>query len=262
MIDLHCHLLPGIDDGPATMEESLALACAASAAGTRTIAATPHIDHRYEVTGEQVAAGVEGLTAALTEAGIDLEVRRGGEIALDRLIHLDRSERDRLRLGGGPFLLLEAPLSPAAGNFDAFLSQLRDQGEQILLAHPERCPAFQRRPERLTRLVDAGVLCSITASSLSGAFGAPVRSFTLDLLREGLVHDVASDSHGALDRAPDLVGPFPEIERELPGVSDQAQWLTVDAPHAILTGSPLPAKPPLPVPRRRLRLKWPRAGKG
>ncbi len=250
MIDLHCHLIPAVDDGPETMEGALALARAARDAGTQTIVATPHIDHRWNVGSSEVTAGVSTVRAALEEADIDLRVFAGGEIALPRLLELTDAEREPLRLGGGPYLLLESPHTPAAGSFDSFLLDLRRRGEEIVLAHPERSPPFHRRPERLVSLVEAGVLCSITAASLTGGFGRVVRSFALELLREGFVHNVASDSHDAARRGPDLATPLAGLTRHLPGMASQLDWLTVDVPAAILAGGALP---PRPAVRRRLR---------
>lgn len=254
MIDLHCHLIPGLDDGPANMDETLELARAAVAGGTRTIVATPHIDHRWGVQPAQIQPGVAAVREALDEAGIELDVLAGAEIALSRFVELRDEERNGLRLGNGPYLLLESPHTEASGNFDTFVLRLRDQGEDILLAHPERCPLFLRRPERLERLVDAGVLCSITAASMSGRFGNTVRSLALDLLRRGMVHDVASDSHDAARRCPELGAAFVDAERELPGIGQHAPWLTEEAPAAILAGEELPPRPPLPRTRLRHRL--------
>src|SRR5204862_3298866 len=128
------------------------------------------------------------------------------------------AEREGLRLGPGPYALLECPHTQAAGNFDSYIRQLLDRGEDVLLAHPERSPMFLRRPERLERLVNAGVLCSITAASVGGRFGSTVRRLALDLLRRGMVHNVASDSHDAERRGPDLHEGLKSAERELPGI--------------------------------------------
>lgn len=256
MIDLHCHLLPGIDDGPATLEDSLALARAAAAAGTRTMVATPHIDHRWGVEPTEVPAMVERMRAALAEAHIELEVQVGGEIALSRLADLDSEQIHAVRLGGGPYLLLECPHRSTAGTeFPSFVERLRSRGEEIVLAHPERSPTFQRSPDRLAALVRDGVLTSITAASLFGTFGGPVRSFSLRLLREGLVHNLASDSHDAERRGPELLAGLQAAERDLPGVLGQADWLTQHVPEAILAGTQLPIRPQLP-PRRRGVRHW------
>lgn len=251
MIDLHSHILPGLDDGPADLAGSLALARAAVAAGTTTIAATPHIDSRMRLTAADREAPLARLRAGLDEAGIPLTVVTGGEIALDRFLELEEDELAQLRLGDGPFLLLECPLSPAAGAFDRLLSALLQRGQPMLLAHPERCPAFQRRPERLAELVGAGALAQVTAGSFAGAFGRTVQGAAAHMLAEGLVHDLSSDAHDAEHRGPDLREGLEAAERELPGAAALADWLTVDVPQAILAGAPAPPRPPVTVRRRR-----------
>jgi protein-tyrosine phosphatase len=238
-------MLPGVDDGAPDMAGALAMARVAVASGTTAMALTPHIDERWSVKPSEVGTRAGALVQALHEADIPLEVLTGGEVALSRLIDLSEQELDEVRLGEGPYLLLEAPLSPSAGDFDMILLRLRERGEQILLAHPERSPLFQRDPERLVRLVGAGVLCSITAGSIWGQFGKRARRFTLDILREGLVHDVASDAHDHQRRPPGLGEALDSAAAEIPGISSQVDWLTRLAPAAILAGEPLPPKPPL-----------------
>ncbi len=254
MIDLHCHLLPGVDDGPPDLEASLALARAAAGTGTRTIVATPHIDRRWGVEPADVPAAVDRVRAALQDAHVELEVRPGGEVDVARLAELTPDELDSVRLGGGPYVLLESPHATSRGaGFHTAVAQLCRRGERILLAHPERCPIFHRRPGDLADLVRAGALCSITSSALLGRFGGTVREFALRMLRDGLVHNVASDAHEAQRRGPELLAGLQAAERELPGLLRQADWLTRDVPAAVLSGGPLPPRPPLPSRRRRLR---------
>jgi len=242
VIDLHCHVLPGVDDGPRELSAALALARAAAEAGATVLVATPHIDLRWRLEPLQLPARVAALQRELDERGIALQLRVGGEIALPRLPDLDEQELDTVRLGGGPYLLLECPLEPASWDFDVALMRLRERGESILLAHPERCPLFQREPQRLAQLVRAGLLCSITAGSMWGQFGSLARAFCARLLHDGLVHDVASDAHDARRRPPGLGEAFASMERELPGISAQRRWLTQLAPEAILNGTPLPPR--------------------
>ena len=249
MIDLHSHILPGVDDGPADLEGSILLAQAAVAGGTRTIAATPHIEFDFGVDPLAVAGWVADLQAQLRERAIALEVVTGGEIALSRLADLSEEELLALRLGGGPFLLVESPFSPSVGDFGPILLDLISRGHGVLLAHPERSPAFLRHPGRLREMVDAGVLVQITASSLAGDFGTAPRRFALELLREGLVHVVASDAHDHISRSPSLAA----VERVAPGLEDH---LTRAVPAAILYGEPLPDAPdyaPLGFWRRLVR---------
>ena len=252
MIDLHCHLLPGIDDGPATLDESLALARALAEAGSMTVVATPHVDHRWEVDPREIVPAVGRMAKHVAREGIGLEVRAGAEVALPRFADLTPEELAMVRVGDGPYLLLESPHTAAAGDFHTFVATLARRGQRIVLGHPERCPSLQRRPDGVAKMVAEGVLCSITAASLTGAFGEPVRSFALDLLRNGLVHNVASDAHDAERRGPSLLDGLRAADRELPGVMAQADWLTRGVPEAILSGTSLPPRPPLPARRRRL----------
>jgi protein-tyrosine phosphatase len=251
VIDLHSHIAFGIDDGPADIEGSLELARAAVAAGTTTIAATPHIDSHYNLTADDREAPLAAVQAAVAEQGIPLKVIAGAEVALDRYVDMETDELARLRLGDGEHLLLECPLSTAAGAFDRFLHTLLHRGVRMLLAHPERCPDFQRRPDRLDALVRGGALAQVTSASLSGRFGSVVQDAALHMLAEGLVHDIASDAHDARRRGPDLQEGLEAAERELPGAHALADWLAVDIPQAIVTGGPIPRRPPVVLERRK-----------
>jgi protein-tyrosine phosphatase len=256
VIDLHSHILFGIDDGPADLDGSLAFARAAVAAGTTTIAATPHIDAMYGLMPADRDEPLAAVRSAIAREGIPLAVINGAEIALDRYLDLDPEQLDSLRLGDGEFLLLECPLSSAAGAFDRFLSALLSRGVRMLLAHPERCPDFQRRPERLAALVSSGALAQVTSASLSGRFGRTVQAASLHMLAEGLVHDLSSDSHDAVRRGPDLREGLEAASRELPGSAALADWLTVDVPGAIITGGPIPRRPPVVITPAKPKRRW------
>jgi protein-tyrosine phosphatase len=247
VIDLHTHVLPGIDDGPETIEGSLELARAALAAGTRTLVATPHINRAYGNDPPRVRDAADRLRERLAQEAVELELLTGGEISTGRLPRLSDEELGALRLGDGPYLLIEAPLTAGgAWQLTEIVERLIDDGHGVLLAHPERCPGLQRDPGLLRGLVARGALCSITAGALTGQFGRTVNRFALDLLREGLVHDVASDTHDTHRRPPDLREPLTSAATQLQGLEGQVKWLTQDAPAAILAGEPLPERPPLP----------------
>ena len=257
MIDLHSHILPGLDDGPADLEGSLALARAAVATGTHTIAATPHVDSDYNVKPADRDRPMSRLVEAIRAEGLPLEVVPGAEIALDRYIDLSPEEIDALRLGDGEFLLLECPLASAAGAFDRFLAALLSRGVRMLLAHPERCPDFQRQPERLAALIDGGAIAQVTSGSLAGRFGRTVQQASLHMLAQGLVHDLSSDAHDATGRGPDLQAGLDAAARELPGSAVLADWLAVDVPDAVISGKPIPPRPRVTItaPRsKRFRL--------
>jgi protein-tyrosine phosphatase len=246
VIDLHAHVVPGVDDGPATLEEAVALATQAAVQGTRTIVATPHVDDQWDVTPEQVADGVRKVQDALDQRGVNLKLLTGAEVAIPRLGGLSDDTLRALCLGGSPYLLVESPLSPSAADPEPAIHELLERGLRVVLAHPERSPAFQRDPGQLRRLAGHGVLTSVTAGALTGRFGRTARAYAVTLLREGLAHGLASDAHNRDRRPPGLRGFLETVEEDVPGISARARWLTDEAPRAILAGMPPPAPPPLP----------------
>jgi protein-tyrosine phosphatase len=256
MIDLHCHVLPGIDDGPITMQGTIALARVAEANGIRTLVATPHVNATHVNDAEGIARAVAEVRDALAQEGVPVEVAAGAEVALGRAAALDDDELAGLRLGDGPWLLLECPLSPAAAaGFPAAALQIAARGHRVLLAHPERSPAFHPDPAgRLGALVAEGMLTQVTAGAFTGRFGRRVQEVTLELLRAGLVHVVASDAHDAVGRPPSIAAELAHA-----GVEAWAGWLAHDVPAAILAGGPIPPAPApatLPAPDEGRRPWW------
>jgi protein-tyrosine phosphatase len=238
VIDLHCHVLPGIDDGPAAIDGSLALARVARAAGIETLVATPHVSTRYPNDAATIAQLVEQVNERLVAESIELDVRPGAELAATHVGELEPAQLDRLGLGGGRWLLLEPPFAAVVGGLEAIAAELQQRGHHVLLAHPERCEAFQRDPRTLHALIRSGVRTSITASSLVGRFGTTPRRFALSMLKEGLVHNVTSDAHDDTRRPPGIAA-----ELEQAGFSALAEWLTCEVPAAILADQELPAPP-------------------
>jgi protein-tyrosine phosphatase len=243
MIDLHSHILPGIDDGPETIEGSLALARAAAAAGTRVLVATPHVSWNYPNDAETIASLVDELNARLHAEGVLLGVRAGAEIAMTRLVDIRSEELSRLSLGGGPWLLVEPPFSPTVTGLEPLLFDLKRQGHEILIAHPERCPAFHREPEMLEEFVREGILTSVTAGSLVGRFSSEVRRFALMMAREGWIHNVTSDTHDPVKRPPGVLA-----ELRQAGLEPLEDWLVEKVPAAILSGEQIPPRPEVELP--------------
>jgi protein-tyrosine phosphatase len=252
MIDLHCHILPGIDDGPRTIEESVAMARAAQAGGTNAIVATPHVSWRYPNEAPAIARLTAELNERLATEGVPVEVYAGAEVAMTRVADVEPHQLVQMRLGGGPWLLLEPPFTPVIAGFELVVGELRGKGHRIVLAHPERCHAFHRDPEALHELVSAGVLTSITAGSLTGRFGGEVRRFAMSLVAKGLVHNVASDAHDVHRRPSSIAAELTQA-----GIGELADWLTRAVPAAILNGAEIPPRPAR-AEAARTRLRRPR----
>jgi protein-tyrosine phosphatase len=246
VIDLHCHILHGLDDGPTTLDESVSLARAAAAAGTEVVVATPHIREDFPFDPSLIGVRARELEEALVAAGVGLRLVEGAEVAISRVRDLDDETLRALCLGEGPYVLVESPYTHATNVLEETLFQLQVQGLRPVLAHPERCPSFQQDPDRLAELVGRGVLCSVTAASMAGTFGGTVRRFTTELFSRELVHDVASDAHDPVRRPVDLLNGFDVMDHDLAGVRSQADWFTSAAPGAIVRGErlpPIPARP-------------------
>jgi protein-tyrosine phosphatase len=243
MIDLHSHVLPGIDDGPETIEGSIELARGAVTAGTRTLVATPHVSWTYPNDAKEIAELVDRLNTRLDTEKVELEVLAGAELAMTRLVDIRAEELSRLSLGSGPWLLVEPPFAAAVTGLDTLVFDLMRQGHRVLIAHPERCPAFHRDPGMLREFVGEGILTSITAGSLVGRFGGEVRRFAMALARDGLIHNVASDTHDTVNRPPGVAA-----ELRAAGLEPLANWLVEQVPAAILSGAEIPPRPEVELP--------------
>lgn len=244
MVDLHCHILPGLDDGAATIEHALELARAAQAAGIDTVVATPHIRDDYPFPLELIAERLSELQGALRHAEIEVNVVAGGEVALSKLPELDDEQLAPLCLGQGRYLLVESPYTHAPSLLETALFDLQVRGFRPVLAHPERSVTFLGDRARLEALVEQGVACSVTAMSVAGGFGTAIRDFTMDLFASGLVHNIASDSHDAGRRAPGFGAAFERMEDTLDCAAEEAHWFVEDAPRALCEGRELPGQSP------------------
>ena len=238
MIDLHCHVLPGIDDGPDDIEGSLTMARRAVREGIETIVATPHVNSRYRNDQETIAAALALVRDALVHEAIPLEVLPGAEIAVNYLAETDTSGIGSLSLAGGEWLLIEPPFATVATGLVSTVKGLLWDGHRVVLAHPERCPAIHRDLSIVRELSEEGVLMSLTAGSLAGRFGSQARRLAVALLEDGLAHNVTSDAHDAGNRPPSVAG---ELARA--GFGDLTSWLTEQVPAAVIGGGPVPPRP-------------------
>jgi protein-tyrosine phosphatase len=231
-VELHFHLLPGVDDGPVDLASALDLARAAVADGTGLVVCTPHA-HMIDVA--ELPDRVRQLRSALAAAGIDLEIRAGAELSWDHVAMFDGRSLEAVAQGppGGRWILLEAPL-PGTGDLDDFepaAQELRDRGYGLLLGHPERSPAMNGDPGAVDRVLAAGDRVQLNASSLVGYHGSAARAAGLELARSGRIHVLGSDAHQPRDRGP-VLGPAVDILREH-GVEDAERFASTE-PRALL----------------------------
>ena len=243
MIDLHCHILPGVDDGAPDLATSVEMARVAAADGVDTMVATPHIREDHPFDRASIPALVAEVNAALEAAGVGVRVLPGGELAVSEVLELGDDELSALSLGGGGWVLVESPYTHAADMLENNLFDLQLRGFGVILAHPERSPSLMSDPDRLARMVERGILCSVTAGSMEGRFGRTVRRAAVEMLKRGLVHDVASDAHDPDGRTPALGRGFEALSGDLPWLAGQRDWMTRAVPEALLAGA---APPPAP----------------
>jgi len=243
VIDLHSHILPGLDDGPSTWEDSLEMARMAVEDGIHTMVATPHLfPRRYFNQGEVNHKGVvlekiREFKERLEAAGLDLEILPGCDFPLsyDGLQLLEDNQILTIN-DGRRYLLLEFPDSflPPATEETCF--RLISKRIVPIITHPERHLVFQEMPQKLRRLIDLGCLVQVTGSSLTGGFGRRVARIARDLLRKGYCHVLASDAHDPRRRPP-LLSQAVELASSQVGRGPALDMVTL-LPEKIVKGEP------------------------
>ncbi len=204
--ELHFHLLPGIDDGPSSMDESIELAAAAAAEGTETIVTTPHVHPQFVTDPITLPERVREVAAKLLARRIRIDIRCGGELAQEMVPRLSQRELETIAHGpiGRQWLLLEAPLDGIDRAYTAAADELRERGFAVVVAHPERALRWSDAGwETLEHELALGSIVQINAWSVAGVYGEMVRATALWLLRTAPKAVVASDAHGG-ERMPAL----------------------------------------------------------
>jgi protein-tyrosine phosphatase len=197
--EIHFHILPGIDDGPKTLEDSLELAALAREDGTATIVATPHVRTDFHTRVDDLPERVRELQSAIDAERIRVSLRVGAELGHDMVGRLDQLELETIAHGppGARWLLVESPFGGLDAGFAAATDELRDRGFATVLAHPERAPGvLDERAAALRRELAAGSLLQVNASSLLGRHGGSPRDAGVELAR-AFPAALASDAHGA-----------------------------------------------------------------
>ncbi len=252
MIDLHTHILPGVDDGVRTMDDALAFARAAVADGVRTVVATPHYRDGFFINARtEVLAGVEALNRRLQEERIALTVLPGAEV------HISADLVARVKAGHAPTLadngrtvLFELSMSQYPLDLENLVFQMRLAGLQVLFAHPERIRYFQDDVTRYEAVIHLGAFGQLTTGSVTGLFGEEIAEFSEELVRKRLVHVVASDGHNTRGRPPVLSRSLARVGSWIG--DDLARRMADEIPQAFIEGRD-PELPPLPPPEPRRR---------
>jgi protein-tyrosine phosphatase len=198
-VEIHFHLLPGVDDGPASVADSIELARAAVADGTSTVIATPHVHAGFVNDPSEVPDRVRDLSEQLRREHVPLEVIPGGEIAHQMVGRLSQRQLDAIAHGpqGRRWVLLEAPFDGLNRGFVTAADELRQRGFAVVVAHPERVAKGWRTRRALAHELAAGSVLQLTAGSFTGLFGDGVRAEALRLAAVAPRVAVASDAHGA-----------------------------------------------------------------
>lgn len=249
MIDLHCHILPKIDDGPQSWEDSLAMARMAAKDGITDLVATPHFGKVfYQQELDSIRKAVHLLNQRLKEEGVALNIYPGGDVALDSdLQEWATSGRLPTIADNGRYFLLEPPEGLSLEGIQQLVFELKLANLTPIITHPERMEAGDNWAW-LRRLVDLGCLSQLTGMSITGGFGPKARKHALHLLNHGLAHIIASDAHSPRHRPPQL-SPAREALIDIVG-SERTLLMLKTWPLAVLEGREFELPPPM-APRRR-----------
>ena len=239
MIDLHCHLLPGIDDGPATLDEALAMARLAVANGITEARVTPHVHvGRWDNDLPGIEKAVEAYRVELALAGIPLKLGFAAEVRLAYEV-LPLIEAGRVpflgELDGYKIMLLEFPHGHVPVGSDKFVAWLLKRNIRPMIAHPERNKEIMRHSSRLRPFVLEGCLIQLTADAVAGEFGEVCEARAIEFLENGWVTVLASDAHD-VDTRPPRMAPGLEVASAILG-AEAAQRLVDETPRRIVYGS-------------------------
>jgi protein-tyrosine phosphatase len=245
MFDLHCHILPGIDDGSRSWDESVEMARIAAADGITDIVATPHITPGlYDNTTASISVLVEEFSNRLATAGIPIRLHVGADVRVDPNV-VSGVEAATIPVLGNRirYLVAELPSQMMPPNIRELVYALQLRQIIPIITHPERHASMQQDPGLLRQLVEAGALAQVTAGSLTGEFGPVARRTANKMLERNLIHLIATDAHGTQKRRPVLT---PGLAAAAAIVGEEAaRAMVLDTPRAILAGDPVVISEPV-----------------
>lgn len=232
MIDIHCHILPGIDDGAKTMDEAVAMATLAAADGILTIVATPHVNNTLHPP-EEIALLVQELNTELRQRKIAVNIVAGADVS--SLIPAQHAAG--YAINGSRYMLLEFPHTHLPKTARDTLFQLNTHGITPIITHPERNPSIASDPGLLLDLLTSNALVQVTADSLTGEFGDQARQCAEYLLKKNAVHFIASDAHSTTSRRPQLSHGLKAAAKIIGDIA--AERLVMTNPLAVVSGLPM-----------------------
>jgi len=235
-IDIHAHILPGLDDGARTIEESIAMAQTAMRNGTEILVATPHIrTGSCEICKEDILSAVANINRELSQVGSELLVLPGAEYSLEPNLSKRLADGELLTINNmGRHIIIELPSMLIPENTEHILYEIQLQGVTPIIAHPERNHVLSKNPELLQAYSKRGVLSQVTSASVTGWFGREVRNTSLRFIRLGMVQFLASDAHTVTGRNPVLKPAYELVWRKWGQA--YAQTLVYDNPYRIING--------------------------
>jgi protein-tyrosine phosphatase len=215
MIDLHCHILPGVDDGAQSLSDSINMARKAVDQGIHTIVATPHhMNNRYENPKQSIIDRVEELNTLLIEEKIDLKILPGQEVRIHGEMLEGYRAGEILPVNHSPYVLVEFSSNHVPRYTEKLFYDLQVNGLIPVIVHPERNQEIIERSDILYQLVRKGALTQITAASINGDFGKKIKNFSLQLVEANLTHFIASDAHNVKNRTFKMREAFGLIEKK------------------------------------------------
>jgi protein-tyrosine phosphatase len=256
MIDLHSHILPGLDDGAADWEQAIAMARVAVDDGITEMVCTPHwVLGKYENGKDAILRRFAEFETRLAAENIPLKIHSGAELRIDTSIPERLRSGELLTLNDGSnYVLLELPEETLPENLPEFFWNLQINNYRPILSHVERNPIIREHPHRLFSWVENGILAQVTAASLLEEFSEEIREFALSLVEHHLVQMLVTDTHSLRMRKPQLSAARQAIETLLG--AEAAERMVSITPRHILRGEPVPVVDPIPLTKRKKRSFW------
>lgn len=251
MIDIHCHILPDVDDGPKDIELSLSMARHAATEGITHIIATPH--HRnghFTNTKQEILSYVEVLNREIVKEEIPITILPGQETRMNGDMVEDYERGELLTLNNTDrYVFVELPSNDVPRYTKQLLFELKLKGLTPIIVHPERNRAIIENPGRLYRLVKDGTLTQVTAASIIGKFGKKIRNFSYQLIERSLTHFVASDAHNLSSRSFHLRAAYKQIEKGFGhAIVDELQ----ENAQQLIDGKDIYAEEPIAIQKRKI----------